>query len=310
VEIMTKLHILNGPKIGRSYELSDVATYVGRSFDNHIQIDDKTVSRKHLKIARRGNKYFVTDLKSRNGTFFNGNYIAPGLELEVKEGVPIAIGMSVICLGKGCEEQMMPFLDSIGLTQEPGEESGIFLEHRDRTNQRKLELLYRVSDLLTENLPINETLEKILDYIFNLLKRIDRAAFILVDPETEKILDLVSRTTKPSADTVPVYCPDVVKRVIENRKPLVISHNEIEEENNLLDTLKILKIESVMCVPLICSSHIMGVLYVDSLERPFGFRREDLSLFMDLCQRTALAVEHARLTFESTPTADELPSNI
>ena len=97
---------------------------------------------------------------------------------------------------------------------------------------------------------------------------------------------------------------------MENREPLVVSNVEIEMENELIDTLKILKIESVMCVPLICSSQIMGVLYVDSLERPFGFRREDLSLFVDLCQRTALAVEHARLAFESTPIADELPSDI
>ena len=306
---MTKLHILNGPKIGRSYELSDVATYIGRSLDNDIQIKDITVSRRHAKIVKRGNKYFITDLKSQNGTFFNGNYIAPGLELELKEGVPIAIGMSVICLGEGCKEQMMPFLDSIGLTKETGKESGIFVEHRDKTNQRKLELLYKVSDLLTENLPINETLEKILDYVFDLLKRIDRAAFILVDPATEWILDVISRTAKPSADTTTVYCPDVVRGVMENREPLVISNVEVEMENELIDTLKILKIESVMCVPLMSGSQIMGVLYVDSLERPFGFRKEDLSLFVDLCQRTALVVEHARLAFESTTLADNLASD-
>jgi GAF domain-containing protein len=205
---------------------------------------------------------------------------------------------------------MMPFLDSIGLTRQTGEESGIFVEHRDRTNQRKLELLYKVSDLLRENLPINQTLEKILDYVFDLLKRIDRAAFILVDPETEKILDLISRTAKPGADTTTVYCPDVVRGVMENREPLVISNVEIEMENEVIDTLKILKIKSVMCVPLICSFQIIGVLYVDSLERPFGFRKEDLSLFLDLCQRTALIVEHARLAFESTTLAYDLPSDI
>ena len=305
---MTKLHVLNGPGIGRSFELRDVATYIGRSLDNDIQIEDKTVSRKHLKIVKRGKKYFITDLKSRNGTFFNGNFIAPGLELEAKQGVPIAIGMSVICLGEGCKEHIMPLLHSIGLNKEPSEESGIFLEHRDKTNQRKLELLYKVSDLLMENLPINETLEKILDYVFDLLKRTDRAAFILVDPKTEKILDLISRTAKPSADTTTVYCPDVVTGVIENRKPLVISNVEVEMEKELIDTLKMLKIHSVMCVPLISSSQIMGVLYVDSLERPFGFRREDLSLFVDLCRRTALAVEHARLTFELPTIADNISS--
>jgi pSer/pThr/pTyr-binding forkhead associated (FHA) protein len=292
---MTKLHIIAGSEIYQSFELKDPITHVGRSKDNDIRIKNRTVSRKHLKIVRRGNKYFITDLKSRNGTFFNGNYIAPGLELEAPEGVPIAIGMSLICLGEGCLEEIMPVLDSIGFTKEIGEQSGIFLVHRDKTNQKKLELLYQVSEVLTENLPINETLEKILDYIFDLLKRIDGVAFILVDPETEKILDVISRSNKPGADTSSLYCRDVVRRVIEDRKPLVISNVQTEEENEIIDTLKLLKIESVMCVPLISISQIMGVIYVDSQEMPFGFAKEDLSLFVDLCQRTALAIDNARL---------------
>ena len=115
---MSKLYILNGPESGQCFELKEGSTYIGRSPDNDIQIMDKTVSRKHLKILKKESKYYITDLKSRNGTFFRGNYLAPGLELEIKEGVPVAIGMSVICLGEACKEQMTPFLDSIGLTKE------------------------------------------------------------------------------------------------------------------------------------------------------------------------------------------------
>jgi pSer/pThr/pTyr-binding forkhead associated (FHA) protein len=294
---MTKLHIIAGPETYRSFDLRDRITHVGRSKDNDIQIKDQTVSRKHLKIARRENRHFITDLKSRNGTFYNGDYITPGLELEAKEGVPIAIGMSLICLGKGCREQMMPLLDTIGFTKETSEQSGTFLVHRDKTNQKKLELLYRVSEVLTENLPINETLEKILGYIFDLLKRIDRAVFILVDPETEKILDIISRSNMPSADTSPLYCEDIVRRVIEEEKPFVISNVDAGKGDEILETLKMLKIASVMCAPLIGSSQIMGAIYVDSQERPFGFGKEDLSLFMDVCQRTALAIENARFAF-------------
>ena len=306
---MAKLHILNGPETGRSFELREVATYVGRSSDNDIQIRDKTVSRKHLKIVKRGNKYLITDLDSRNKTFFDGKYLAPGLELEVREGVPIAIGMTVICVGEKFIKEMMPLFDSIGLTKETDEQSGIFLVHGHGANQKKLELLYKVSELLTENLPINETLEKILGYIFDILRRIDRAAFILVDPETENILDVISRTKTPGVNTTTSYCRDVVRRVIEEREPLVISDVQSEEEHELLDTLKILKIESVICVPLISSSQIMGAFYVDSQERPFGFTGKDLALFMDLCQRTALAMEHARLTFDLTTIADSLSAD-
>ena len=306
---MGKLYILNGPEMGRSFELREDATYVGRSADNDVQIQDKTVSRRHLKIVKRGNKYLITDLNSRNKTFFNGNYLAPGLELEVREGVPIAIGMSVICLGEGFVREMMPLLDSIGLTGETDEQSGIFSVHGHGANQKKLELLYKVSELLTENLPMNETLEKILDYIFDLLRRIDRAAFILVDPETGNISDVISRTNTPGAKPNASYCGDVVRRVIEERKPLVISDVQTEAEHDLLDTLRILKIESVLCVPLLSGSRIMGAIYVDSQERPFGFATEDLALFMDLCQRTALAMEHARLAFSLPTIADSLPAD-
>ena len=296
---MTKLHIIGGSETYRSFELKDPITYVGRSKDNDIQIKNQTVSRKHLKIVRRGNKYFVTDLKSRNGTFFNGNYIAPGIEIEAPEGVPTAIGMSLICLGEECIEQTIPVLDSIGFTKETGELSGIFRVHRDKTNQKKMELLYKVSEVLTEDLSIHEILEKILDHIFDLLKRIDRVHCILVDPETENILDVISRSNKPGADTRTSFCRDVVRRVMEDKKPLVISNVQTEEENEIIDTLKLLKIESVMCIPLISHSQIRGVIYMDSQERPFGFGKEDLSLFVDLCQRIALAVENARFTLIS-----------
>jgi len=179
---MTKMYILTGPEMGQVFELRDGPSYVGRSQDNDIQILDKTVSRRHLKLSRNGDRYFITDLGSQNGTFVNGLNITSGIEIEVRQGHPIALGMTVICLGEGCMDQVMPFLDSIELTKETGNQSGIFVQHGERTNQRKLELLYKVSYLLSEKTPLNVTLEKILDHIFDLLRRIDRGAFILIDP--------------------------------------------------------------------------------------------------------------------------------
>jgi len=306
---MARLYILNGPEIGRSFGLEGNRVYVGRASDNDVQIADKTVSRKHLRIQRRGSRYFIADLGSRNGTFFNGSYIAPGLELEVKEGSPIVIGMSVICLGKGCIDQIMPFLDSIEMTRQRSEEnSGIFEVHRDKTNQRKLELLYKVSNTVSENLALNEKLEKTLSYIFQLLGRIDRGAFILVDPETGKIADVVSSSYKPDDESPTLYCTDVVRRVIEDKRPVVISNVRVVEGDELADTLRILRIESVMCLPLISSSQLMGAMYFDSLAKTYGFSAEDVALFVDVGQRIAATIENARLTWDSTMITDQAPS--
>ena len=105
---MSKLYVLNGPQIGRSFELKHGVSYIGRAADNDIRLSDNRVSRKHLKVVKRRNRYFITDLKSRNGTFHNGKYIRPGIEVEAKVGIPIAIGMTVLCVGEEGVKHMLP----------------------------------------------------------------------------------------------------------------------------------------------------------------------------------------------------------
>ena len=307
---MTELYVLNGSDEGKSIGLKRGGTYIGRDPECDLRFEDRTVSRRHMKITNRDNKYFVTDLNSRNGTLYDGVVIPPGVTIPIEEGKPIAIGMCVIGVGEKCSEQMAPIFESVGITTEIAAESGIFQVHRNKTNQRKLELLYKVSRLLDENLPVNETLEKMLGYIFDLLKKVDTGAFILVEPRSEKILDVISKTTEPAGDRPTVYCPNVVRQVIEERKPLVFSNVETEEEVDVISTLKIHKIQSVLCAPLISHSYIMGVIYVDSRRGAFAFSKADISLFVDLCKRTALFLVQAQGAFESTTIADGFHPNV
>ncbi len=268
---------------------------MGRSEENDIRIDDRTISRKHLKIVRKSNRIFVTDLKSENGTFIGGDLATSGLEVEVKEGEILTMGMCMICLGRGPIEEMIPFLQPIGFTDETGEILGDFAAYRDQTNHKRRVFLSEVSRIVDGNLSLKKTLKEVLKNIFDLLKRIDRVAFILVDPDTGKILDVVSSSKQTTPDT---YCIEVVKRVMEDRRVVAVSNVRTEEQDELVDTLKILKIESVMCVPMFSHSQLIGLIYVDSLGRPYGFRKEDLPLFTDLSQITALAVEKAQLSSE------------
>jgi len=301
---MNELYVLNGPAIGKSFTLREGAMFLGRSLDNDVRIDDRTLSRKHLKIVKRGDKYFVTDLKSRNGTFYDGKFTSPGVEIEVKEGLPIAMGVTVICLGKGCEEQIIPSLESTELAHETFE---LFLKNRDRSTLRKLEFLRKVSDVLTEDLS-DKTLEKIIAHVFDLFRRVDRAVFILIDPETEEVIETVYKSSKPGNDTTTVYCEGIVSQVIKSGKPVVISDAKTEE-SEFADTLEVLKIESVMCLPLIYGSEILGVVYIDSLERPYGFRREDLYLLMNLTQRIAPVIEDIRFASEISEVIEDLSSD-
>ena len=299
---MGKLYILSGPDMGQSFELGSDPVYVGRSAFNTIKISDKAVSRRHLKILNRGHRYFIKDLESENGTFISGREISAGVDTEVDEGVPIVIGMSVICLGERCLENVRPVLDSMELSTKISEKSGVFQQHESMTTQKIMELVYKVSDLMNERLSTDEILEKILEYIFDFLRNIDRGVILLIDEKTGEISKVSSKLRDTSEDAT-VYCQDVVERVIKEGRGVVVPDVEAEEEDDLVDTVKLSKIESVMCVPVMSGSQIKGAIYVDSLKEPFGFRREDLSLFTDLGRRAALAVENALLqqTFDRSP---------
>lgn len=72
---MAKLVILSGEFEGRSFDLIDNRITVGRSSDNNIHIDDKTVSSRHATLVFNGQEYILKDLNSTNGTRVNDRRI-------------------------------------------------------------------------------------------------------------------------------------------------------------------------------------------------------------------------------------------
>ena len=110
---MKKICIMSEKKEPRVLELIRRITYVGRSAITDVQIKDRYVSREHLLLRKSGDKLLIMDLKSKNGTFLNGNQIRPGTEVEVKEGDSIVVGLNVICLGKKGSEEALALIGSV-----------------------------------------------------------------------------------------------------------------------------------------------------------------------------------------------------
>jgi 3',5'-cyclic-nucleotide phosphodiesterase len=266
---------------------------VGRSADCGLQVKDHFVSRKHLKITKKGERLFIKDLNSRNGTFVNGEPIRPGLEIELPEGVPVVVGMTVLCFGEGCAEEIQDFLGSIDISSFEPEEAEGPAEDRPMTAQRNMELMIRVSELLTRSTDLHETLKEILNCVFELLVRIDRAAIILLDPDKGKIKEVIYRMREGVDDQR--FSTEVLEHVMQLKEGFMISDADTEEGGDVPDTLKLLNIKSVMCVPLMNRSKLVGALYVDSITKPYGFRGEDLHLLTALGSPVAMAIENALL---------------
>ena len=290
---MTTLYIIDGHDKRQALEFEDDSLLVGRSADCGLQVKDHFVSRKHLKITKKGERIFIKDLNSRNGTFVNGEPIRPGLEIELPEGVPVVVGMTVLCFGEGCADEIQDFLGSIDVASLEPEEAEGLAEDRPMTARRNMELMIRVSELLTRSTNLHETLKEILNCVFELLLRIDRAAIILLDPDKGKIKEVIYRMREGVDDQR--FSTEVLEHVMQLKEGFMISDADTEEAEDVPDTLKLLNIKSVMCVPLMNRSKLVGALYVDSITKPYGFRGEDLHLLTAVGSPVAMAIDNALL---------------
>jgi pSer/pThr/pTyr-binding forkhead associated (FHA) protein len=68
--------------------LGDVPAFVGRLPDCAVRTSDSTVTRRHARIYRDGDQYWIEDLGSDNGVHING---------ELVRRAPLAKGAKVHC---------------------------------------------------------------------------------------------------------------------------------------------------------------------------------------------------------------------
>jgi hypothetical protein len=85
---MANLHILTGPTKGALLPLGD-RLVLGRDPDCDVVIAENSVSRKHAQILRVQGRYFIEDLKSRNGTYLNDNRIAARSPLKDNDRIGV-----------------------------------------------------------------------------------------------------------------------------------------------------------------------------------------------------------------------------
>ncbi|MDO8643989.1 MAG: FHA domain-containing protein [bacterium] len=75
------------------YQIDQKEIFVGRDDVNFVVLPDRAVSRRHFSIQQDGGAFFVTDLKSANGTFLNErkittdekNILRPGDKLRIEK---------------------------------------------------------------------------------------------------------------------------------------------------------------------------------------------------------------------------------
>lgn len=85
---MAKLTITQGENKGASCTLENEA-FMGRSPDTTLVIKDLRASRKHARVVKIANDYYLEDMNSQNGTLLNGHRITTQVKLKNKDSIRI-----------------------------------------------------------------------------------------------------------------------------------------------------------------------------------------------------------------------------
>ncbi len=89
------LRIVDGPDAGRSVAITKEGVRVGSGEGVDLRVNDAAVSREHLLVRLSLRGFFVKDLGSRNGVFFEGSAVS---EAAVPPGALLRIGQTTLVL--------------------------------------------------------------------------------------------------------------------------------------------------------------------------------------------------------------------
>ncbi len=108
--------IVQGPRMGTRFPLSEDKNVIGRSPEAAIRLDDQSVSRQHAEIARVPGGWSIKDLGSKNGTVVNKSPVTEPVIAGHKDVIKVGIYLLRLITQEAtiAEEMTLP-PDMVGL---------------------------------------------------------------------------------------------------------------------------------------------------------------------------------------------------
>ncbi|MDB5773529.1 MAG: hypothetical protein JWM42_3903, partial [Burkholderia sp.] len=271
--------------------------------DKFLCIPEHTISRRHARIMRRGDTYFVEDLDSFNGTFVLGKRIQPGLWHPVRDGDELGVASAQIVFHSLVEpaRESAPTIitkavDATQLTR-VFETGGDVDEGDVQRTVQKLHAMAQVSIALGAVTDSATLIEKIMKFIFELFPLAERAFIMLKEDESEAPTPVAARRrdgTVEDPDQVRVS-RTIIDEVL-NRKHSILSVDTLSDRHfGSHESIVAQAIRSVMCVPLILEGECLGLIQVDTSSDPYAFKEQDLEMLTGVCAETAVALKNFQL---------------
>jgi adenylate cyclase len=290
----------------RAFDVRVGTMTIGRTKENDVFVLHKSLSRQHARLENDGARMILTDLESKNGTFVGRDRIAervlaPGerfrcgdVVFELRDGdvpsshvpTPSLVAESRRDLSNITLEDLLGPPSTYGSLRLAGADAAT--RARDR-----LDVLLKVAQLLGKPNEIDGLLGEVVDLVLRIMD-VDRAAVLLIDEATGKLVPRITRAARGAAPER-FFSAHIVKWVREHRTAALFGDAVAEAPADAVASIIAQSICSSICAPLQVSDRLLGVLYVDNLSTPDRFNQEDLDFLGAFAGQVAVAIENATL---------------
>ncbi len=171
--------------------------------------------------------------------------------------------------------------------------------------QAELTALYEVGKELASTLDLNQLLELILDRAIT-LARAERGFLVLWDEASGDFEIAVARQFEPQRrdDAEAEISRRLIQNVLTHREPVITINAQEDPRFKGSESIVTYSIRSVLAVPLIFKTDLIGAIYVDTRIGLRHFQDTDLALLDAMANQAAVAIHMARL-YDSLQTRNE-----
>jgi signal transduction histidine kinase len=165
-----------------------------------------------------------------------------------------------------------------------------------RQEQNRLVALYRVSQILSGSLDVDEVLRQVMEAVINLTGA-ERGFIMLLNPDTgewqwREVRNFDQNQLTPNEMEI---SRTVIQTVLRMQKGLVTTDAQTDPRFSRQDSITMFALRSILCTPLWLRGNVMGVIYVDNRALKARFTKDDLQLLDAFAGQAAVAIENARL---------------
>lgn len=164
-----------------------------------------------------------------------------------------------------------------------------------KTPLERLELLYHLTQAFNSTLDLNEVLDRVIDEVI-VVTGAERG-FVMLRNENGGLDFKIARGLDQTTISEPKFqvSRSIMERVADEGEAVLTSDAQMDERFSARQSVVILGLRSIICVPLLIKDRTLGVIYVDNRMQAGIFTPSDLDLLKAIASSAAIAIENARL---------------